>query len=210
MGQDNTKTQKTVHRARSAVTSVIVLVTLSACAGASDTSTSSGLLSAQGSFIEPLVEATGASATIPGTANGYAFQVGLNDNRSEFATQAQLLNDTNLPSPTSGSTAFMTGAYQLKSLEHPTVGVDGLTGTRLNRSGEITLQVNFDDMSVSGSDKILSLDGKFDATGQLQGTASLGNMTGDLFGDVSDDQAVGVFDGKSASGVFAGGFIVDK
>lgn len=184
---------------------------VAACSsGGTDTSQTT-LLNDDGTFVTPLTDPRGSIVRQTGTENGYAFQVGYNEDRTGFETQAAMFDVDTLAAPTSGGSADMTGFYQLEALVSP-VMIDGdLSGTRLTRPARaITLTVDFENNAVSGADGGLVLDGQFTSTGQLDGTASFQGMTGDLSGVVSDADAIGVFEGKNETGVFAGGLIVAR
>ncbi|SEW28468.1 hypothetical protein SAMN04488515_2022 [Cognatiyoonia koreensis] len=181
---------------------------LAACGGNGGT-TASGLLGADGSFLEPLEDARGGTANFAGTNNGYAYQVGMNASRSGFVTQAVLLDGTNLPAPSNGGTATMTAAYELETFEAPETDDVGLIGTRRSVAGDMALTVNFDSGTISGSDNGLAVSGNFNRTGTLEGTAQFEDMAGELAGDVGNTQAVGIFNGQSVTGIFAGGFVAE-
>lgn len=183
------------------------LICLAACGGSSNQG--SGLLASDGSFITPLEDAAIGTANFAGTNNGYVFQVGLDDARSQFLTEASLLDGTNLPSPQPSGDGEMTAAYEYAVVQGPDTDEVGLIADRQFVTGDMTLTIDFTDGTLSGSDNGLALDGTFDATGQLTGSASFEDMTGDLAGDVSSTQAVGIFNGQSVTGVFAGGFIAE-
>lgn len=187
--------------------SVTAFVCLAACSGSD--SAKSGLLGSGGDFLVPLEDAAIGTANFPGTNNGYAFQVGLNSSRSQFLTEAALLDGANLPAPQMSGDAELTAAYELETFQFPVTDANGLTGTRQSVSGDMTLVLDFAQGTISGADNGLALDGTIDPTGAIVGTASFEDMSGALAGDASNTQAIGIFNGQSVTGVFAGGFIAE-
>lgn len=186
---------------------------LSACS-TTNSVTQASLVTDDGTFLAPLVDAQPGTDRTDGTNNGYAFQVGFNQNRSGLESQAVLLNDISLPRPSVGGTTAMSGTYQLATLTDPVTNGGGLTATPGQQSGNITLTVDFDANTIAGSDNGLVLNGTFDADGQLAGTSSFDGMTGGIAGIVSNNTAIAIFARDATStdtrGVFAGGLIVQR
>ncbi len=140
----------------------------------------------------------------------YVFQVGAIDEGNGLLAEADLSGVSNLPDPPLDGTATMHGTLELRAYFDPTA----LIGVSRNRD-DFELKVDFVDQTFAadtdpGAEANLSLRGDFANDGTISGTAQYLGMTGAMAGDISGDDAIGVFNGEGAISAFAGGFVVEK
>lgn len=140
----------------------------------------------------------------------YVFQVGATDGGNGLLAEADLTGVSNLPEPPKAGSATMQGRLELRAYFDP----NALIGVERNRD-KFNLEVNFDDQTISadtdpGKDANLSLRGTFADNGDISGTATYLGITGAMAGDVSGEDAIGVFNGENEIAAFAGGFVVAK
>lgn len=148
-----------------------------------------------------------------GTA-GYFLQVGLNADQTELLAEADLAAPSDLADPPVTGSAEMSGPLQLRAYVNPNSSSGSLTATGVSRTSTIDATVNFERRTLvaqSGSGAAaLTIDGVFANDGTLSGSTTYLGIAGELGGDVSGDAAVGVFEGSSSLGVYAGGFLVEN
>jgi hypothetical protein len=184
------------------------LILLAACGG-SETGPS-GFLSSSGGFDTQLDNAKGGSFSSDETGNGYSYEVGVLPDGSGFGANAALLPSIKLTQAPSSGSAAMIGEFHVKTLQNGVRTGGTLAGTSLDRTRPITMNVDFRHRTLSGAADGLAVSGRFNKNGELTGTATFSDMSGSMAGGVGATEAIGVFEGSGDTGVFAGGFIVDK
>lgn len=146
------------------------------------------------------------STVIDSAGNGYAYQFGEVD--GVLTGNAGIVPGTSVtPTPAMGSAA-MTGQYQVQALSQAVTGTNGIEASSFSQTSLITLTADFDGQTLSGDTANFEVNGTFTGEGLLAGNVTFNGQSASLSGLVGGEQAIGVFQGETDSGILVGGFNV--
>lgn len=120
-------------------------------------------------------------------------------------TDAQVIDGLAVrPTPLDGTATFI-GRFDMDVITDIAGAGAALEGTRDSVSGPLTLDVDFQNKTLTSRDSDLSVDATF--TGNtIAGTVSYDGLDGALAGGIGARQAIGVFSREEADSIYAGGF----
>jgi len=109
--------------------------------------------------------------------------------------------------PVRGNGTF-TGRFDMDVVTDIAGAGAGSSGTEASISGPLTLDVDFQNQTVTSRDSDLDVAGTYDEH-TLVGTVTYDGLEGDMTGGIGGRQAIGVFSREAADSIFAGGFYVN-
>lgn len=111
--------------------------------------------------------------------------------------------------PLLGNATF-SGPYAVAFIEDILVEDDFVTGRNSILEGTITLQADFSDMTLSGSDGLFSVQAQILNNAQINGDVEVLGVTGLLEGEIGVDRAFGAFHGSDQTHLMSGGFVTNR
>lgn len=111
--------------------------------------------------------------------------------------------------PLTGAALFE-GPYTVAFIEDIDLTENFITGRNSLIQGNVTLRADLSDNTLSGTDEILTVSGRFDHDSQLTGTVSVLNVPGTLQGAIGSERAYAAFHGGDETHVMSGGFVTER
>lgn len=181
------------------------IVILSACmTTSSNLKTSFETSSANGDIGTSLSQTRSGKELIDG--NGYAYAAGKGPDYG-FQAVAGVIPGSDMGVPIYANATY-TGEWELAKISSIYISGNEITGFIGSDGGSITLNANFAEQTLTGSDGLLEVNGTMNGN-NLSGSVIFNGTTGELTGLVGEQGAVGAFHGEGDTQIYAGGFLVD-
>lgn len=103
--------------------------------------------------------------------------------------------------------ATFRGPYSIANISDIKINDNFVTGRNAIINGEITLTTDLSTMTLTGTDKVLTVRGRIADDQRLTGEIEAFGVTGTLQGEIGTDRAFAAFHGQNATNLIAGGFV---
>lgn len=183
-------------------------IALSGCQTIQDRATISGFTSPTASgVIDGDLSNRVTGREIDADGDGFAYATGSISGEG-LAAKAGLVAGTDVSTPPITGTATFSGVYELRRITGIFISSDSISGFPASETGQIALDANFADGSLTGTSGSLTVDGTMNGE-TLSGSVTYRGVEGPLRGLVGSDKTIGAFHGNDESLIYAGGFLAN-
>jgi hypothetical protein len=128
---------------------------------------------------------------------------------SGLRAYAGIVPDQPVQAPLLGEGTFR-GPYVIAFIDRIVVEDNFVSGLSTKREGTITLTTNLTEMTLFGTDEVLTVRAHVSDNQTLSGEVEFEGVPGVLQGEIGEDRAFGVFHGGDLTHLMSGGFVTSR